>query len=158
MSGLHGSSQFSNILNGFLQQSLTQCRSAAEGLSEPLVYTRPEIIGLNPSLSRVDEAQSKTFFILQILMILACKRCCHLLSLSFRRRHSHRPVCKGWCHPAQSHEYLFSSSFGLHKKPLTYCMCCWTNCTTGTSILHHHIILLVVIVYDCINIYIYIFF
>ena len=61
---LHGSSQFSKILNGFLQ-SLTQCRSAAEGLSEPLVYTpRPEIIGLNPSLSRVDEAQSKTFFIL----------------------------------------------------------------------------------------------
>ena len=94
-----------------------------------------------------------SFFILQILMILPCKRCCHLLSLSFRRRHSHRPVCKGWCHPAQSHEYLFSSSFGLHKKPLTYCMCCWTNCTTGTSILHHHIILLVVIVYDCIYIY-----
>ena len=35
-----------------------------------------------------------SFFILQILMILPCKRCCHLLSLSFRRRHSHRPVCK----------------------------------------------------------------
>ena len=52
------------LINGFLQQSLTQC-SAAEGLSEPLVYTpRPEIIGLNPSLSRVDEAQRKTFFIL----------------------------------------------------------------------------------------------
>ena len=52
----------------FLNMFLTSCPSfdkLAELLkdpSEPLVYTpRPEVVGLNPSLSRVDEAPGSIF-------------------------------------------------------------------------------------------------